>query len=177
MGSDQGYRFQRGIHIHKLLETLPDLSLEARLVAGMRYLERAGPDISPTQRREMLEEVLAILDNPAFAPLFGPESRAEVPLVGTVGGRPVVGQIDRLAMTQEGIWLVDYKTNRPAARTLGEISGVYWRQMALYWAALAEIFPDRPIHAFLLWTDGPRLMALPEERLREVLFREMTLPA
>jgi ATP-dependent helicase/nuclease subunit A len=35
--------------------------------------------------------------------------------------------------------------------------------MAVYWALLAEIFPDRAVEAALIWTDGPNLMPIPEK--------------
>jgi ATP-dependent helicase/nuclease subunit A len=37
--------------------------------------------------------------------------------------------------------------------------------MAAYRALLAEIYPERRIDCFLLWTDGPRLMHISLARL------------
>jgi ATP-dependent helicase/nuclease subunit A len=37
--------------------------------------------------------------------------------------------------------------------------------MALYREALAKIFPGRRIACALVWTDGPRLMRLPDARM------------
>jgi ATP-dependent helicase/nuclease subunit A len=42
---------------------------------------------------------------------------------------------------------------------------VYLRQMAVYRAALALVYPDKRIDCYLLWTDGARLMPLPPELL------------
>jgi ATP-dependent helicase/nuclease subunit A len=39
------------------------------------------------------------------------------------------------------------------------------RQMAAYAAALAVIFPDRPVAAALLYTAGPRWIELPAQSL------------
>jgi ATP-dependent helicase/nuclease subunit A len=41
--------------------------------------------------------------------------------------------------------------------------------MALYWALLGEVFPGRPVEAALIWTDGPKLMPIPENLLRQTL--------
>jgi ATP-dependent helicase/nuclease subunit A len=41
--------------------------------------------------------------------------------------------------------------------------------MALYAAVLAEVFPDRPVEAALVWTDGPKLMPIPELLLAQSL--------
>jgi ATP-dependent helicase/nuclease subunit A len=35
-------------------------------------------------------------------------------------------------------------------------------QMAVYWAVLRQVFPGRAVEAALVWTDGPRLMPVPE---------------
>jgi ATP-dependent helicase/nuclease subunit A len=41
--------------------------------------------------------------------------------------------------------------------------------MAIYWAVLAEVFPGRAIEAALVWTDGPKLMPIPENLIRRSL--------
>ena len=71
-------------------------------------------------------EVLAVLDDPRFAPLFAPGSRAEVPIVGRLarpGRTPILvsGQVDRLVVTPTAVLIADYKTNRPAPRSLAEV--------------------------------------------------------
>ena len=48
-----------------------------------------------------------------------------------------------------------------SSRTAVSSGGFNGGQMAAYRAVLREIYPDRPVSAALLWTDGPRLMALP----------------
>jgi ATP-dependent helicase/nuclease subunit A len=82
-----------------------------------------------------------------------------------VGDHVVFGQVDRLAVTAEAVLLIDYKTNRAPPRSPAEVAPVYLRQMAAYCALLQAIYPDRPVRAALLWTDGPRLMALDDTAL------------
>ena len=57
-----------------------------------------------------------MLADQRFAALFAPGSRAEISIVGRVGGRPVSGQVDRLVVAPDAVVIVDYKTNRPAPR-------------------------------------------------------------
>jgi ATP-dependent helicase/nuclease subunit A len=59
--------------------------------------------------------------------------------------------------------VVDYKTNRPAPETVEAADPTYVAQLAIYAAVLAEIFPGRRIEAALVWTDGPKLMPIPEK--------------
>ena len=97
---------------------------------------------------------------PELAPLFGPDSRAEVPLAGVVGEQAIFGQVDRLAVTAREVLLIDYKTNRTPPATAALVPPAYLRQMAAYRALLQAIYPTRAVRCALLWTDGPRLMAL-----------------
>ena len=108
-------------------------------------------------------EVLAVLDHPGFENLFGPDSRAEVPIVGDIGRdapHVISGQVDRLWVGSDAVTVVDCKTNRPPPADEADVPPVYLRQMAAYRAALMRIYPNRPVRAVLLWTDGPRLMPL-----------------
>ena len=75
------------------------------------------------------------------------------------------GKIDRLAVTDEAILIVDYKTNRRPPATESDVPVAYIRQMAIYRAALRAIYDDRPIRCALLWTESPRLMPLSDALL------------
>jgi ATP-dependent helicase/nuclease subunit A len=77
-------------------------------------------------------------------------------------GARVTGRIDRLAITDDEILIVDFKTNRPPAERVEDVSALYRTQMALYRKALEQIFPNRRIGCALVWTDGPTLMPLPD---------------
>ena len=64
--------------------------------------------------------------------------------------------------------IVDYKTNRPAPRTLAEVPEAYVVQLAAYRLALQHAFPGRTVRAALLWTDGARIMEIPAAQLDHV---------
>ena len=159
-------RFRRGRLIHRLLQTLPDLAVAERPSAAKRFLASRGADISRAEQAKIATETLRLLADPDFSALFGPGSRAEAPIVGELGdGLVISGQIDRLLVTPFEVLIVDYKTNRPAPRSVAETAQPYLRQMAAYRAALGKIYPSRSIRCALLWTEGPRLMELPEALL------------
>ncbi|MFA6019188.1 MAG: double-strand break repair helicase AddA [Rhodospirillales bacterium] len=160
LGADGGQRFLRGRLIHRLLQSLPDLAPSARLAAGRRYLVHAAAHWIDKERESLLGEVLAVIEDPRFAPLFGPQSRAEAPLVGLLEGRVLSGQVDRLALLEGEVWVADFKTNRPVPPHPGAVPALYRRQMDLYRAAAAHLWPTRRIRTFLLWTDGPILMEI-----------------
>ena len=114
-------------------------------------------------------ETLAIVGDEHFAPLFQPGSLAEVPVVAQLSDGEhafeIEGQIDRLAILDGELMILDYKTNRPPPETPETVAPAYIVQLAAYRAALRELFPGRLIRAALLWTDGPRLMEIPSSLL------------
>ncbi len=165
---ERGSALLRGMLVHRLMQSLPDIAPELRAEAARRYLARAGRDVAQNIRDEIAAQVFAILGNPAFQPLFAKGSRAEVPVVGRLGTWLVSGQVDRLVVTNDAVLIADYKTNRPAPRNLEEALNLhrgYVRQLALYRAVLGRIYPGRAIHAALIWTDNAILMDIPARAL------------
>jgi ATP-dependent helicase/nuclease subunit A len=164
----------RGNIVHRLMQSLPDIPLERRADAARHFIERQNTDFSVQVREEIASQVLTILADPRFASLFGPDSRAEVPIVGRINGRLVNGVVDRLVVAPDAIRIADYKTNRPAPRSLAETKGRYQRyivQLALYRAVLMQLYPDRPVRAALVWTALPSLGEIPAEDLDAALSR------
>ena len=152
-----GGGLRRGGLIHRLLQLLPDLPEHRRGAAATRFLAAIAADMPDSDRAEMVVTTLAVLAEAAWAPVFGPESRGEVPVAGRIGDVVLSGRIDRLVVRPREILMVDYKTHRPAPRTAPPL---YLRQMAAYRAALRRVYPDRSARCALLWTDGPSWMEL-----------------
>lgn len=88
-----------------------------------------------------------------------------MPLVGLIDGHAVSAQIDRLVVTEDRVLIVDYKTLRPPPTAEQEVAPIYLRQLAIYQAALARVYPGREVRCALLWTEGPLLMPISPEIL------------
>jgi ATP-dependent helicase/nuclease subunit A len=105
--------------------------------------------------------------------VFGPGSRAEVAIAGSAAALPpglkISGRIDRLLVLPTRVLVADFKTNRPSPARIEAADPAYLRQMAIYAAVLAEVFPGRRVEAALVWTDGPKLMPVPENLLAKAL--------
>ncbi|KAB2957537.1 MAG: double-strand break repair helicase AddA [Rhizobiaceae bacterium] len=172
---EPGLAVRRGIAIHRLLQALPSMPSLERAAAAERYLARAGGDWPEGERRLALESVLGVLGDDRFAPVFAEGSRAEVSVMGPLivrgAERAVSGTIDRLAVTEQEVLIVDFKTNRPPPRDLSEVPETYILQLALYRALLRPIYPGRRISAALLFTEAPLLLAVTEVALEEALVR------
>lgn len=158
-----GYR--RGQIIHRLLQSLPQMTGSGRDEAVRHWLARQARGLAAAEQADVMRQVLAIVDDPLFASIFGPDSLAEVPISGEVDGRLLSARVDRLVVSADRITVLDYKTDRPPPDDPGRVSPAYLRQMALYRRALSAVFPDRPVECLILWTDAPRLMQLSDETL------------
>jgi ATP-dependent helicase/nuclease subunit A len=162
----------RGNIMHRLMQSLPDIPHQARAGAARGFIERQKTDFDEATRAEIAGQALAVLDDRRFAAIFASGSRAEVPIVGRVKGRTVTGVVDRLAVSPGGILIADYKTNRPAPRSLAETQERYHGyivQLALYRAVLMQLYPGRPVHCALVWTAVPELAEIPPEALDAAL--------
>lgn len=158
-------RFQRGLLIHRLLQSLPDIPADRWRAASQTFLSRPVWSLESDTVEAITNETLAVLNHPDFAAVFGPGSKAEVPVTGLLNGHVLSGQVDRLVVSEREVIIVDYKTNRPPPQTTDGVDPAYRFQMAAYRAALSEIYPNKTIRCVLLWTDGPFITELPEAML------------
>lgn len=154
---------RRGTLLHRLIERLPEVAVEARADAGRRWLARTAADFGVDERDAMIASALVVLEHPDWSDVFGPDSLAEVPLAAVVSGRVVSGTVDRLVILPDRIRIIDFKTARRPPLTFTEIPGAYVRQMAAYAAALEAIHPGVPVEAALLYTHTPQLFVVPQD--------------
>ena len=173
-------RFRRGELIHRLLQLLPDLPPEGWERAAARLLEKER-DLKPDQRAEMAGSALGVLRDPRLAEVFGPGSRAEASIAGDAPELPkgyvVSGRVDRMVVTPGRVLVADFKTNRPSPVRIEDADPAYITQIAIYAAVLRAIFPTRDVAAALVWTDGPKLTAVPEKMMAEALARLAVPPS
>ena len=169
-GEGDRQRIREGRLAHALIEMLPDVAPQRRASAAGAYLERMGGGLAEPARAALAAKVLAAIDAPELAPLFGPKSRGEVPLMGLLPRRgrpdlPYGGRLDRLIANDDGVSIVDFKLgakpDRPAA--------AHVVQLALYRAALQPLYPGLMIRAGLVYLDGPTLAPIGEQELEAAL--------
>jgi ATP-dependent helicase/nuclease subunit A len=166
------HRFLRGNLTHALLEHLPGVPQRGWAAAAAAFLARHGGQLSAQVRRAIADETLGILQDPALAQLFGPDSRAEVPIAAEFPhpdrsgpALRLTGKIDRLVKTDSSVLILDYKTNRPPPADPQSVAEAYLFQLAAYRLGVAQIFPESPVEAAILWTDGPQFMKMPADLL------------
>ncbi|WP_425416551.1 double-strand break repair helicase AddA [Oricola indica] len=164
-GEPPSLAVRRGIAMHRLLQMLPSVPPKERRDKAAEYCRRFESRWTSEDIGKILDQAFAIIDDPAHALLFGENTAAEAPVMGTLrlGGedRAISGVIDRIAVEPGRVLLVDYKTNAFPPADASDVPDVYLRQMALYRALVAPLYPDSAIEAKLLYTAGPRMIALP----------------
>jgi ATP-dependent helicase/nuclease subunit A len=158
---------QRGVALHLMFEMLPAFPDADRQEAARRLLARAMPGLPEEARAGLAAEALGVLA--ACPELFGPEARAEVPVIGTVAGHAVSGQIDRLVVRPDEVVIADFKSNRVPPATQVQVPDGYVAQLALYRALLAPLYPRRAMRCILVWTVGAVVTELPAARLDAAL--------
>ena len=152
---------RRGRLLHALFERLPAVPPGRRAEAAERWLGGSAGVADEALRRALVDDACAIIADPNHAALFGPDALAEAPIAAVVGGAVVAGTVDRLLVTAERILVVDFKTGRRVPRDAAAAPEHHLRQMAAYVGALEIVFPGRMVEAALLYTAGPKLLALP----------------
>ncbi len=161
LGTD---RYLRGRTLHRLLEILPSHPPENHINIADRLLQMLVPDHPDHIREEWRDEVIKVLHHKDFAKVFAAGSKAEVSIGGTPKGVSekvvITGQIDRLAVLENEVLVVDYKTNQPPPASQEQVADAYLAQMAAYRALIQEIYPDKKVICALLWTFDTRLMVL-----------------
>ncbi|SCZ49698.1 UvrD-helicase domain-containing protein [Thiohalomonas denitrificans] len=145
----------RGVVIHRLLELLVG---EGNPRCDEAVGQEFGLDAQEPEFRSWWEEAQSLLKRADLAPLFhpGPECQAfcEVPIAYRLDDGCVVhGIIDRLIVSTEQLWIVDYKTHHRACEdNLAELAEPYDEQLRLYAEGVARLWPGRPVRASLLFT-------------------------
>jgi ATP-dependent helicase/nuclease subunit A len=163
----------RGRAVHKLLQWLPQSVPEARHAVGLRLL---GQGISPSGASghdDLVAQVCGLIEAPDLAALFGAGSLAEVAIAGSIetgrGRRDVSGRIDRLVVTATEIILGDFKTTLRPPETAWQIGAGTLAQLAAYRQLLRQLYPDRPVRTWVIYTAGPRVLAPHDAQLDQAL--------
>lgn len=161
---------ERGTLVHRLLQFLPDLPASERRLKAEAWLRHTMPGLAEEDVTSLAGHVVSVVEMDVLAPLFGPGSRAEQGVSGTLGrpgdgsGRVVLGQVDRFRFDGQTVWLCDYKTGRPPSRP-ERVPSAYLGQMASYRRVMQGLYPHCPVRCFIVWVDGPAVTALPESLL------------
>ncbi|MBB3544044.1 MULTISPECIES: double-strand break repair helicase AddA [unclassified Rhizobium] len=164
---------QKGRLLHRLLQTLPDLPRGEQADAAARYVERAARFWPESERRRLVDSVLKLLGDPDLKAVFSTHAQAEVAVMGTltIAGldHAVSGRVDRMAVFEDRVVVLDYKTNRVPPQTAETIPFSHKAQLAIYREILAPLYPGKRIDCVLVYTENGSVHTLTPDALASAL--------
>jgi len=164
---------QKGRLLHRLLQTLPDLPRGEQADAAARYVERAARFWPESERRRLVDSVLKLLGDPDLKAVFSTHAQAEVAVMGTltIAGldHAVSGRVDRMAVFEDRVVVLDYKTNRVPPPTAETIPFSHKAQLAIYREILAPLYPGKRIDCVLVYTENGSVHTLTPDALASAL--------
>ncbi|UWU14029.1 double-strand break repair helicase AddA [Rhizobium sullae] len=164
---------EKGRLIHRMLQTLPDIAPVERADAAARYAARAARFWPEAERQGLVDSVLRLLADQSLQPIFAAHAQPEVSIMGTLAleGRhyAVSGRVDRLAVFDDRVVIIDYKTNRVPPATAKDIPFAHQAQLAIYREILAPLYPGKRIDCMLVYTDNATVHTLTASALEMAL--------
>ncbi len=143
-----------GTLVHRLIEILPEISPTEREPAARRIIAEDPLAFPAEMVGAMITEARAVLDHPYLADVFGPHSRAEVPITGMIDGLRINGRIDRMVVDATQVTIVDFKTTRPVPRHAGEIPPHHIKQLKSYGRLMAPLFAGKELVLKVVYSGG-----------------------
>jgi ATP-dependent helicase/nuclease subunit A len=153
-----------GQTVHALLMRLGALTAIPPETLVRHWAETMGAPKLLAQQAAM--QALTVRAGQAFAGLFTPASRGELPFdVWLPDGVHLAGRFDRLVLTQDEVRVVEFKTAaQPPARP-EQLRPGQTRQIVQYVAAAGVLFPGRTVLAEMVWTATATRMVIPSPLL------------
>ncbi len=147
----------RGLVIHRLLQRLCETVATEWTEVAIEVAAEFGLSARGTVFRQWQQECEALLGQTdlksIFAPPEGVKTFNEVPIIYTLNGLTVNGFVDRLLLTPESIWVVDYKSHQGASvETAPALAVAYRQQLAYYSAGVQRLWPEKTVRCFLLFS-------------------------
>ena len=69
-------------------------------------------------------------------------------------------QIDRVCVTDDKVFIIDYKTNVNVPEVVNDVPNIYLAQLASYRELVRGAYPKHEIVCSLLWTNTPKMMII-----------------
>ena len=168
-----GIALQKGKLTHRMLQLLPAFPTDEREAAARRYAERAARFWPIREREKLVNTVMSVLCHPDLTEVFSSHGQAEISVMGTFllnnEERAVSGRIDRLAVTEDRVILLDYKTNRTPPENLDAVPLSHRAQLAIYREILKPLYPGKKFECLLVYTETGSVITIPPVRLSQTL--------
>ncbi|WP_264730644.1 UvrD-helicase domain-containing protein [Wolbachia endosymbiont (group B) of Episyrphus balteatus] len=144
--------YARGLIIHSILQYMPKIEKDRRKNWVRKYLDSIN---TSEDKDEIYSKILTF--NEKYDYLFDLEGKSEIPLSGTIDGKPVLVRLDRLCITEDKAIIIDYKSHHNVSiSSLNEIK----KQMLIYKTLVQEVYPDKQVECVVIWMEDLTLQSL-----------------
>ncbi len=144
--------YARGLIIHSILQYMPKIEKDRRKNWVRKYLDNIN---TSEDRDEIYSKILTF--NEKYDYLFDLEGKSEIPLSGTIDGKPVLVRLDRLCITEDKAIIIDYKSHHNVSiSSSNEIK----KQMLIYKTLVQEVYPDKQVECVVIWMEDLTLQSL-----------------
>lgn len=155
---------QRGIAIHRMLELL----CMDNITSEQDLIHQISLEMQIDDKQQLKDWCSIALNNfrhndlkSIFAPEKSLQSYNECPLQYMMDNRLVFGFIDRLIVHDDKVLIIDYKTHHHATKNnLSELSQAYQQQMQLYANGVKQLWPDKCVETYLLFTECAQMFSV-----------------
>ena len=143
--------------VHRALDWLTSqqdaTAAQCRQQLGLEFQRHADDELV----QQCVEEALRNIRHPALAAIFQPQEGTrcfnELPVLYPHQGQSVYGIIDRLLITADEAWLVDYKSHAlQADETAATVATAFSRQLHWYRLGVEKLWPRHPVRCAVLFT-------------------------
>ncbi|OAB80949.1 DNA helicase UvrD [Wolbachia endosymbiont of Laodelphax striatellus] len=144
--------YARGLIIHSILQYMPKIEKDRRKNWVRKYLDSIN---TSEDKDEIYSKILTF--NEKYDYLFDLEGKSEIPLSGTIDGKPVLVRLDRLCITEDKAIIIDYKSHHNVSiSSSNEIK----KQMLIYKTLVQEVYPDKQVECVVIWMEDLTLQSL-----------------
>ena len=144
--------YARGLIIHSILQYMPKIEKDRRKNWTRKYLDSIN---TSEDKDEIYSKILTF--NEKYDYLFDLEGKSEIPLSGTIDGKPVLVRLDRLCITEDKAIIIDYKSHHNVSiSSSNEIK----KQMLIYKTLVQEVYPDKQVECVVIWMEDLTLQSL-----------------
>ena len=144
----------RGTIIHRVLELIEKNSIPS---IEIQITEEFGNKVTELNISDCIKEAQAVFSHAEFAQYFKSdmyqESFNEMPVLLNISGKMKPGIIDRVIVTENEVFILDYKTHSEAnVNELPSIAAQYQQQMVFYAEIVGKLWPNKNIRLIVLFT-------------------------
>lgn len=149
--------------MHLLLEKLPKTNPDNWQNILPNLLNWAEITVAEEMQTKAFKQAEKILKKKSFEFIFAPDTLAEVQfstIVKSIGVLPILGVIDRLVISENSVFIIDFKTNQEVPTSVDEIPLGILKQMGAYAISMQKVFPKKIIELGIIWTHSAELMKI-----------------